>query len=116
MILNSLTLFLVKIGDSLISWKSKKQNTVSRSSTEAEYRSMANAVAEIVWLIGLYKELKVELELPVKLFCDSKAALQIAANPIYQERTQHIEIERHFIRERIQEGVIQQVMYHLKCS
>ncbi|WMV33623.1 hypothetical protein MTR67_027008 [Solanum verrucosum] len=75
--------FVVKVGESLISWKSKKQNTVSRSSAEAKYRSMANVVAEIVWLIGLYKELKVELELPVRLFCDSKAALQIVANPIY---------------------------------
>jgi len=68
---------------------------------------MANAVAEVVWLVGLYKELKVELELPVKLFCDSKAALQIAANPIYHERTKHIEIDCHFIREKIQEGLIQ---------
>ncbi|XP_015072816.1 uncharacterized protein LOC107017049 [Solanum pennellii] len=64
--------FVVKIGDSLISWKSKKQNTVSRSSAEAEYRSMANAVSEVVWLIGLYKELKVELELPVRLFVIAK--------------------------------------------
>uniref|UniRef100_A0A3Q7JGD1 Reverse transcriptase Ty1/copia-type domain-containing protein n=1 Tax=Solanum lycopersicum TaxID=4081 RepID=A0A3Q7JGD1_SOLLC len=54
--------FVVKIGDSLISWKSKKQKTVSRSSAEAEYRSMANVVSEVVWLIGLYKELKIEME------------------------------------------------------
>ena len=99
--------FVVKIGDSLISWKSKKQNTVSRSSAEAEYRSMANAVSEVVWLIGMYKELKIELELPIRLFFDSKAALQIVANPIYHERTKHIEIDCHFIREKIQEGLIQ---------
>ena len=68
---------------------------------------MTNAVSEVVWLIGLYKELKMELELPIRLFCDSKAALQIAANPIYHERTKHIEIDCHFIREKIQEGLIQ---------
>ncbi|XP_070026449.1 secreted RxLR effector protein 161-like [Nicotiana sylvestris] len=67
--------FVVKLGDSLISWKSKKQNTVSRSSTEAEYRSMANAIAEVVWFTGLFKELNVELKLPIKLYCDN---LQIA--------------------------------------
>ncbi|XP_019266034.1 PREDICTED: uncharacterized protein LOC109243549 [Nicotiana attenuata] len=77
--------FIVKLGDSLISWKTKKQNTMSRSSAKAEYRSMANAIAEIFWLVGLCKELKVKLELPVKLYCDSKAAPQIAANPIYHE-------------------------------
>ena len=54
---------------------------------------MANVVVKVVWLIGMYKELKVELELPVKLFCDSKAALQIAANRTYHERTKHIEID-----------------------
>nr|XP_016478542.1 PREDICTED: uncharacterized protein LOC107799917 [Nicotiana tabacum] len=69
--------FVVKLGDSLISWKSKKQNTVSRSSVEAEYKSMANAIAEI------------------------------AANPIYHERTEHIEIDCHFVREKIQQGLIQ---------
>ncbi|XP_070002978.1 uncharacterized mitochondrial protein AtMg00810-like [Nicotiana sylvestris] len=60
--------FIVKIGDSLISWKSKKQNTVSRSFAKAEYRSMTNAIAEIVWLTGLYEELGMQLKFPVKLF------------------------------------------------
>lgn len=99
--------FFVKLGGSLISWKSKKQNTISRSSAEAEYRSMASATAKVVWLVGLFAELNWKLTLPVKLFCDSKAAIQIAANPIYNERTKHIEIDCHFIREKIQKGIIQ---------
>lgn len=98
--------FIVKLGDSLISWKSKKQITVSRSSVESEYKSMANAIAEIVWLIRLCEELKMKLELHVKLYCDSRAALQIAVNPIYHELTKHIKIDFHFIREKIQEGLI----------
>lgn len=58
---------------------------MSRSSTEVEYTIMANAIAEKVWLIRLFEELKLKLELHVKLFCDSKATLRIAANPIYHE-------------------------------
>ncbi|WMV47062.1 hypothetical protein MTR67_040447 [Solanum verrucosum] len=102
----SVTGYMVKLGDSLISWKSKKQHTVSRSSAEAEYRSMAGAIAEIIWLVRVLKELNVVIITPVKLHCDSKIALQIAANPIFHKRTKHIEIDCHFIRERIKNGLI----------
>ncbi|XP_019227712.1 PREDICTED: uncharacterized protein LOC109208996 [Nicotiana attenuata] len=102
----SVTGFLIKHGNSIISWKSKKQHTISRSSAEVEYRSMAWTVAELVWLAGLFKKLGTEMKLPINIFCDSKAALQIAANPVYHERTKHIEIDCHFIREKIQQGLI----------
>ncbi|XP_075100701.1 secreted RxLR effector protein 161-like [Nicotiana tabacum] len=71
----SVTGYVMKLGSSLVSWKSKKQCTVSRSSAEAEYRSMAAGVAEISWLTGLCKELGAEVELPVELHCDSKATI-----------------------------------------
>lgn len=99
----SVTGYCVKFGSSLISWKSKKQSTVSKSSAEAEYRSMENTVSELVWIAGLLKELKMKTSLLMELFCDNKAALQIAANPMYHERTKHIEIDCHFIRDKIQE-------------
>jgi len=103
----SVTGYLVKFGGVLVSWKSKKQETVSRSSAEAEFRSMATCAAEITWLIGLYKELGVCVNLHVHMICDSKAAIQITANPIFHERTKHIDIDCHFVRERIKSGMIQ---------
>nr|XP_016457380.1 PREDICTED: uncharacterized mitochondrial protein AtMg00810-like [Nicotiana tabacum] len=103
----SFTCYVVKFGDALISWKSKKQGTVSRSSVEAEFRSMATTVAEIKWLVGLFKKLGVSVEFPVQLHYDSKAAIQILAHPIFHERTKHIDIDYHFVREMIQEGMIQ---------
>ena len=84
----------------------KKQSTIARSSVEVEYRSMAACLSEIIWLLGLFDELGVEGIKPVLLYCDNKAALQIAANPMYHERTKHIEIDCHFTREKIQQGVI----------
>ena len=80
--------FLVKHGSSLISWKSKKQK-VSRSSAEAKYRSMANAISEVVWITTLLKELENEVNEPVLIFSDSKVALKIAVNRLFHERTKH---------------------------
>lgn len=102
----SVTGYMVKYGQSLISWKSKKQETISRSLAEAEFRSMASTVAELSWLTGLFKELEVLVVQPVDLYCDSKAAIQIAVNPIFHERTKHIDIDCHFVREKLQEGLI----------
>ncbi|XP_039046666.1 uncharacterized mitochondrial protein AtMg00810-like [Hibiscus syriacus] len=99
--------FCIKIGDSLVSWKSKKQNVVARSSAEAEYRAMAVVTSKLVWLQCLLAELSIKGLKPVKLHCDNKDALQIAANPVNHERTKHIEIDCHFVREKIQEGMIQ---------
>lgn len=68
---------------------------------------MGTAIVEVVWLVGLFGKLNLQLKLPVKLFCDSKVAFQIAANPIYHERTKHIEINCHFVREKIQERLVE---------
>ena len=110
----SVTGYLIKFGSSPVSWKSKKQSTISRSSAEAEYRSLASTVAEIVWLVGLLTALNVKIPLPVPLHCDSKSAIQIASNPIFHERTKHIDIDCHFIRERIHTELIS--LHHLCTS
>ena len=108
----SITGYVIKFGESLVSWKSKKQQTVSRSSTEAEYRSMASAVSEITWLLGLFKELGVDVQLPITILSDSKSTIQLAANPVLHERTKHIEIDCHFIRDKIKAGEVDTAYVH----
>lgn len=97
----SLTDYCIFLGHALVSWKTKKQATVFRSSTEAEYRSMAATTCELLWRLSyLLKDLDVPISQPVTLFCDNKVAQQIAANPCYYQRTKHLDIDCHFTRER----------------
>ncbi|XP_071695376.1 uncharacterized protein [Rutidosis leptorrhynchoides] len=97
----SVTGFCIYFGGNLVSWKSKKQSTVSRSSTEAEYRALASISCEIIWILKVLKDLEVKVDLPVRILCDSKSALQIAKNPVFHERTKNFEVDLHFIREKI---------------
>ena len=84
--------YLLVLGQSPISWKSKKQSTVSRSSSEAEYRALASAASEVTWMVRLLDELGVVDLKPVTLHRDNQSALHIARNHVFHEQTKHIDI------------------------
>ncbi|GKB02655.1 ribonuclease H-like domain-containing protein [Tanacetum coccineum] len=101
--------YCVFLNSSLVSWKTKKQKTLSKSSTEAEYRALASVTSEVIWVLKILKDLNIENLLPVKLHCDSNSAIKTAANPVFHERTKHLEIDLHFVREKILKGVFEAV-------
>ncbi|GJW48987.1 putative RNA-directed DNA polymerase [Tanacetum coccineum] len=93
--------------------KGKKQATLSRSSTEVEYRCMASTAYEVIWLINLLKDLNMEGLLHLPLYCDSTYAIQIDVDPVFHEKTKHFETEVHMIREKVASGVISIIMVNL---
>jgi len=98
----STTGFCFFLGKSLISWKSKKQTVVSRSSSEAEYRALAQATCEGQWLLYLLHDFLVPHPSPIIIYCDNQSTLHIAANPVFHKRTRHIKIDCHVVRDKIQ--------------
>jgi hypothetical protein len=98
----STTGFCTFVGGNLVTWKSKKQNVVARSSAEAEYRAMTSTASELTWIKQLLTDLHIDNNEPMKMFCDNQAARHIATNHVFHERTKHIEVDCHFIREKIQ--------------
>lgn len=98
--------YCIFLGESPVSWKTKKQTVVARSSAEAEYRAMALTTCEVTWLSTLLKDLCIHNLSPTILKCDNQAAISIAANPVMHERTKHIDIDCHYVRDQVASGRI----------
>ncbi|XP_019179912.1 PREDICTED: uncharacterized protein LOC109175117 [Ipomoea nil] len=96
--------FAVYLGTNLISWLSKKQRTVARSSTEAEYKALADVSAEVTWVVSLLRELGLHSGEPATLWCDNLGATYLCANPVFHARTKHVEIDYHFVRDKVASG------------
>lgn len=96
--------YAIYIGSNLISWSARKQKTVSRSSTESEYKALADTVAELTWLQTLLNELRVPMKKVPTLWCDNLGATYLSANPVFHARTKHVEVDFHFVREKVAQG------------
>lgn len=92
------------LGKSLISWKSKNRVIVSRSSSEAEYRALAQATCEGLWLLCLLDNFQISYQMSIIIYCDNKSSLHITAYPVFHERTKLIEIDCHVVRDKVLAG------------
>jgi hypothetical protein len=99
--------YAIFLGTNLVSWSARKQNTVSWSSTKAEYKAVANITTEIMWIQILLQELQVPCSSMAKLWYDNLGAKYLSANPVFHARTKHIEMNYHFVRERVAQKLLE---------
>ncbi|WMV57709.1 hypothetical protein MTR67_051094 [Solanum verrucosum] len=108
----STSAYVIYLGLTPISWSSKKQRTVARSSTEAEYRAVAHAVAETNWLTNLLKELRISLDNVPTIYCNNIGTTYLCQNPVFHSRMKHIAIDFHFVRDQVQRQQLRLVHVH----
>ncbi|GKD21107.1 ribonuclease H-like domain-containing protein [Tanacetum coccineum] len=99
--------YCVFLGYNLLSWSAKRQVTLSHSSVEAEYRGVVNVVAETAWIRNLFRELHTPLFTATLVYCDNVSAIYLSTNPVQHQRTKHIEIDIHFVRDYVASGQVQ---------
>ena len=102
----STTAYIVYLGNNAISWTSKKQRTRARSSTEAEYRAVANTTAELLWVRNLLVELGCAVPQCPVIYCDNAGATYVSANPVFHSKMKHLGLDYHFVRENVQAGLL----------
>jgi len=98
--------YVIYLGRNPISWSFKKQHTTARSSTEAEYRAVADTLAEISWICSLLSELHFPVSYTPVIYCDSIGANQLSSNPMFHSRMKHIVMDFHFIQQRVRSGAL----------
>ena len=98
--------YRIFLGANCILWSSKRQPIVSRSSVEAEYRSFASSAVGITWLTFLLHDIGIQLCEPPQLLCDNLSALHMTVNPVFHAHSKHIELDYHFVREKVASGVL----------
>ena len=98
--------YIFYLGNSPISWNSKKQSSTSRSSCESEYRALAQCSCEAVWIRRLLEELRFLDEKPTYLYCDNQSSIKLSYNPVFHERSKHFEIDYHFTRKKVEDNTI----------
>ena len=102
----STTGYCTIFGGNLVTWRSKKQSVVSKSSTEAEFRAMSKGIDEVMWIKHLMEELQVSYTKPITIRCDNRSAISIAHDPVYHDRMKHVNIDRFYIQEHLEQGVL----------
>nr|GEX12157.1 NBS-containing resistance-like protein [Tanacetum cinerariifolium] len=104
--------YCVFLGDNLLTWSSKRQDTLSRSGAEAEYRGVANVVAGTSWIRNLLRELHTPLFTATLVYCDNVSVVYMSANPVQHQLTIHIEIDIHFVRDKVAAGHVRVLYFH----
>lgn len=110
----SLTGYCIFLGESLVSWKIKKQKTVSKSLAESEYSSMFETTSELVWISRLLHDLQKPVQFPISLHCDNRAVQHIVENPVFDNRAKHLDLDCHYVQDKLLEGFLR--THHLRSS
>ena len=106
--------FCTFLGSNLISWSAQKQDSVARSSTEAEYRTLSDTAAELSWIAAVLAEMGLRQVRPAEAYCDNLSAVHLTANPVMHKRTKHFETHYHYARERVAKGLL--VVKHIPAT
>ncbi|CAN6555176.1 unnamed protein product [Malus baccata var. baccata] len=100
----SMTGYLVFLGNNPILWQSKKQSSVSISSTETEYKALAHTTDDLTWIRAVLKDLEIFLPTPPVIRCDNMSTIALSANPVFHSRIKHLDRDYHFVLETVQQG------------
>ena len=103
----STTGYCTMLGGKLVTWRSKKQNVMSKSSTEAEFCTMSSGIDEVIWIRGILQELRISYEEPIRVLCDNRSPIHNAHDHVYHDQIIHVNIHRFYIKEKLDEKILE---------